>query len=207
MKKYILLLPVFAALFLTTGCTKEGPEGPQGPQGLQGTAGAQGSQGPAGAQGPAGTANVIYSNWLSFQQAQRDTVIDGTNLKCNHIPAPQLTQTIIDRGAIQVYMRFLTSIMPLPYTSDAGPGNIASTASFIPKPGLLLLTRYTHNNSASIGFGSVQFRYILIPGEVSAGRNAAYGERKLTIGNETYTVSQLKAMPYGQVCALLSIPE
>ncbi len=156
-----------------------GAQGPAGPRGATGATGPQGPAGPRGAtgatgpQGPAGTANVIYSGWVSFQQAERDTVIDGTNLKVNHLPAPRLTQTILDRGDIKVYMRFLTSVFPLPYTSDAGPGNVANTVSFLPKPGLIYVTRYAHNNSGSIGFGAVQFRYVLIPGGVQASAQLA----------------------------------
>src|SRR5690606_6274 len=130
--------------FTLGGCEKgdTGPIGPQGEQGIEGekgdkgdrgakgdkgdtgARGATGATGPRGAtgatgpQGPAGTANVIYSNWLSFQQSQRDTVIDGTNLKVNHLPAPRLTQSIIDNGVVMVYWRFLSTVLQLPYTSD-----------------------------------------------------------------------------------------
>ncbi|MGN0002546.1 MAG: hypothetical protein ACI35V_03850 [Sphingobacterium composti] len=124
-----------------------------------------------GATGAAGTANVIYSGWMSFLQSQRDTIIDGTNLKVNHIPAPRLTQSIIDGGLIIVYWRFQTSVFQLPYTSDAGAGSgpsKASTISFLPKPGRIFITRYTHDDSASIGFGAVQFRYVIIPGSIIA---------------------------------------
>lgn len=157
-----------------TGATgPQGPTGPRGatgPQGPQGPAGPRGATGATGAQGPAGTANVIYSGWISFQQAERDTLIDGTNLKVNHLPAARLTQAIIDNGAIQVYMRFGTTVLTLPYTSRAG--SRTSTVSFVPRPGRLLITRFTHDNATPrLGFGSVQFRYVLIPGGVSA--NAA----------------------------------
>ncbi len=154
-----------------------GAQGPKGDKGDRGETGATGPQGPRGAtgatgpQGPAGTANVIYSNWMSFQQAQRDTVIDGTNLKVNHLVAPRLTQSIIDNGVVLVYWRFQSTVIQLPYTSDAGSGTgpaKTSTINFVPKPGIIYITRYTHDNSASIGFGTIQFRYVLIPGGVSA---------------------------------------
>jgi len=119
---------------------------------------------------------VIYSDWISFQQSQRDTVVDGTNLKVNHLFAPRLTQNIIDRGAVLVYWRFLSTVVQLPYTSDAGSGTgpaKASTINYILKPGVIYITRYTHDNSASIGFGTIQFRYVLIPGGVSANAHLA----------------------------------
>lgn len=148
-----------------TGAT--GPRGATGATGSQGPAGPRGATGATGPQGPAGTANVIYSNWVSFQQAERDTLIDGTNLKVNHIPVPRLTQTIIDNGMMQVYMRFGTTVLTLPYTNRAG--SRPNTVSFIPRPGRLFITRFTHDNTQPyLGFGSVQFRYVLIPGGVAA---------------------------------------
>jgi len=147
MKKLIYLLTVSISLG-TMSCGKDGAGGPQD---------------------PTGTANVIYSDWMSFRQAQRDTVVDGTNLKINHIPAPQLTQAHIDNGTLMVYMQHQTNVYPLPYTSDAGSGNMASTISFIAKPSVIYVTRYTHDNSASLGFSpALQFRYIIIPGGVTA---------------------------------------
>lgn len=189
------LFYIFFCAMIVLSCGKDevvgptGPQGERGPQGEKGNAGdagprgATGATGPAGPrgatgatgatgpQGPAGTANVIYSNWLSFQQIQRDTSVDATLLKVNHIPAPRLTQTIIDRGVVMVYWRYQSTVIQLPYTSDAGSGtgpSKTSTINYIPKPGVIYITRYTHDNSASHGFGAVQFRYVLIPGGVSA---------------------------------------
>ena len=54
-------------------------------------------------RGATGSANVIYSGWLSFPQSQRDTSIDGTQYKVNHINVPRLTQSLVDQGLIMVY--------------------------------------------------------------------------------------------------------
>ncbi|MBX3241892.1 MAG: collagen-like protein [Chitinophagaceae bacterium] len=210
MKPFRFLLPALAAAFLILSCAKEGPSGPQGPQGNagpegpQGPAGANGTQGADGAQGPAGTANVIYSGWLSFQQAQRDSSVDNTNLKVNHIPAAQLTQQIVDNGVTLVYMRFLTSVFPLPYTNHAG--NKPNTVSFFPRPGKIIITRFAHDNTGSTGFGSVQFRYILIPGGTAASRYAGENEKRVTINGEVHTESQLKALSFEEISVLLNIP-
>ncbi len=172
-KFFYCLLIVFSLCF--TACSNgedgidgiDGIDGVDGIDGIDGVDGVDGMDGAQGPQGPAGSANVIYSNWLSFQQAQRDTLVDGSNLKVNHIPAPTLTQNHIDRGAILVYWRYLNTVIQLPYTSDAGSGSgpdKTSTISFIPKPGKLYITRYTHDNTASVGFGTINFRYIIIPG-------------------------------------------
>ncbi|HTN06410.1 collagen-like protein [Agriterribacter sp.] len=210
MKQFTFLMPVLAAALLMLSCTKEGPEGPQGTTGTPGPAGPQGPQGTTGAPGPAGTANVIYSNWLSFQQLQRDTIVDATNFKVNHLPAPDLTQNIIDRGVILVYWRYLTTVFQLPYTSDAGTGtgpDKTSTISYIPNPNVIYITRYTHDNTASIGFGSIQFRYVLIPGGTAAGRNAGETEKRVILNDKIYTESQLKALSFREISVLLQMPE
>lgn len=213
MKPFRFLLPALAAVLLMLSCTKEGPTGPQGPQG---NAGPEGPQGPAGAngtrgadgadgaQGPAGTANVIYSGWLSFQQATRDSLIDNTNLKVNHIPAEQLTQQIVDNGVTLAYLRFGANVVPLPYTNYAG--NKLNTVSFLPRPGKIIITRFTHDNSGSAGFGPVQFRYILIPGGTAASRYAGDAEKRVTVNGEVYTESRLKALSLEEISVLLNIP-
>lgn len=160
MKLNIYLLSVMGIAAIALSACKKGDIGPQGEQGIQGEKGERGER---------GTANVIYSSWVSLQQAQRDTTIDGTKMKVNHFPVPRLTQALIDNGSIQVYMRFGSTVLPLPYTSYAGAR--ANTVSFIPKVGIIYVTRYTHDNSALLGFGAIQFRYVLIPGGVSANAN------------------------------------
>jgi len=185
MKKAINLLSTFTIFLLTTiallACSAE-----DGVDGLNGKDGEVGLTGPAG---PMGNANVVYSTWKSFQSSQRDTLIDGTKLRVNHLIEPKLTQNIIDTGSIQVFMRFQSTVWPLPITSDAGSATMANTVSYIPSPSKLFITRYTHDNSASIGFGSVQWRYIFIPGNA------------LAKGKD---VSKLS---YEELCKMYNIPE
>lgn len=126
-------------------------------------------------------------------------------MKVNHIPVAKLTQAIMDNGMVSAYMRFLTTVMPLPYTSNAG--GRPNTASFIVKPGVLFFTRFAHDNSGMLGFGAVQFLYVLIPGGVAAGHRAADTEKTVTINDGIYTASQLKAMSYNEVSALLHLSE
>lgn len=141
---------------LLTSCSKEGPQGEKGPQGEVG------SQGP---KGDVGSANVIYSDWLKIS-GDRDSTVDGSKLKVNYLAAPRLTTDLLKNSFIQVYMRFGTTIFPLPYTGNAG--SKANTVSFIPMEKKICLTRFTHDNSGTLGFGAVEFRYIIIPGGVSA---------------------------------------
>src|SRR5690606_37781744 len=92
----------------------------------------------ANLRGVPGSANVIYSGWMSFPQSQRDTSIDGTLYKVNHVNVPRLTQSLVDQGLIMVYYLYQNSVHHLLYTSDAGPGvgpAKTSTISYLPKPG------------------------------------------------------------------------
>ncbi len=198
MKKLFLPIALLMLGFVVVQCSKEGPAGPQGDEGPAGPTG------PRGNVGATGTANVIYGTWASFQQAERDTTIDGTNLKVNHIAASQqLTQGIIDNGIVLMYMRFGATVFPLPYTSRAG--SRPNTVSFVPRPGRIFVTRFTHDNATPyLGFGSVQFRYVLVPGGVAGGRFAD-GEKRAELNGEIYTETELKYMPYEQVCSLLGV--
>lgn len=194
--KTMNLFALCAAILLTIGgCTKEGQVGPQGEQGLQGQQGDkgdtgprgangtkgdkgdvgargatgakgdkgdQGAQGPAGprgatgAQGPAGSVNVTYSNWLSVGTGSSTAVT---------ISAPKLTQAILDRGVVAVYAKVfkggpttLLGTYRVPFQSPHGEYvefSVAVGSIRVYATGSMLLSDY-------------QFRYILIPGGVTA---------------------------------------
>lgn len=177
-----------------------GVSGPQGPVGPAGPAGPAGPQGPVGPQGPTGpAANVYYSNFTTLAQAWRDTVIDGSNTKVNHAIATTFTAQFIATAKILAYFKIPgdNNIFPLPYSSNAG--GTANTMSFLPSVGKIFYTRFTHDNSASIGVSSsLQYRWVAIPGGLLAGRSTT---------GLPYTFEQLQAMPYRQVCQILGIPE
>jgi Collagen triple helix repeat (20 copies) len=181
----------------------QGPMGPVGPQGPTGPAGATGPQGPAGPTGPigpqgpagpqgspGGAANAIYSSFATLLQAWRDTTIDGSALKVNHAVANALTANIINQGQVLAYFKIPgdVNIFPLPYTSNAG--GTANTMSYIPTSGKIFYTRFTHNNSGSIGVSSsLQFRWIAIPGGLLGAR------------------TDLRSKSYQEVCAMFNIPQ
>ena len=140
-----------------------------------------------GANGNDGNANVYYSNWHSLNQSWRDTTIDGSLMKFNYDTAAVFTQSILDSGAVLGYFKFGTAVFPLPYTGNAG--GFANTISFILGLKQIIYTRFTHNNSASVGASlALQFRYIVIPGG------------KLTGKKETVPAS------YKEVCQKYNIP-
>jgi len=115
-------------------------------------------------KGATGTANVIYSAW-GLANNLRDTTIDESKLVVMNFPAASLSQAYLSSASIQVFFIFNGQEEPLPYTSYAG--GLENTLSFIPQPGNILITRFTADNSGSIGISSIlQFRYVIIPGGV-----------------------------------------
>ncbi len=122
--------------------------------------------------------------------------------------APSLTQSIIDQGTILAYanlsgygnLGYNNSITKLPFTHMSVIGGINHTETWshnmaVGNVRINFQTTYGWT-PAQMGTG-YRFRYILIPGAV-AGR--------FTTGSVAgYTVDQLKAMSYNQVCELLNI--
>lgn len=176
---YLLLaLPLFFASCSKTGPT--GPAGAQGPAGPTGAAGAAGTAGTQGTQGNPGTANVIYSAWLDVA-FQPDTATNPTTGKLDtlnysaFIPAPQLVDSILNKGAIKVYWNAGSEtdtsgsfVVALPFNDLLLSGiltNIYFSNNTISLVSNADLTTYTQN-----GNKYSQFRYVLIPGGTAAGR-------------------------------------
>jgi hypothetical protein len=170
MKRNALLIPfnlILAVTFLFAACTKEGPVGPQGEQGPAGPTGPQGPAGAPGAKGDTGTANVIYSAWLDVNYLP-DTVKTGNIIDTTGwyglIPAPKLTNAILNNGEIKVYINLNTSaqpvVMPLPYSDYIVPFFYAQTIE---------LSAIANFSTVTQGGSKYQqYRYILIPGSVNA---------------------------------------
>jgi len=169
-----LLVSLVAIAFVFTQCQK-GDTGPAGPAGPTGAAGAAGPAGAPGAKGDTGTANVIYSPWLDVTYAA-DTVHIGSVVDTlwwlANITAPKLTQTILDRGEIKVYVNWGTQanadVAPLPLI-DVFFYGIFINPEFL----LQRIDLYSNANVSTQGSGAakiLQYRYILIPGSVPSGR-------------------------------------
>ena len=237
MRKFKLLsLLALAITFLAVSCTKEGPEGPAGATGAQGPTGSTGSTGPAGPtgptgpagptgpvgpqgatgpQGPAGTANVIYSAWIN-EGPWADTVMNSLavppagNAKRMIVTAPSLSQAILDQGIIVAYLRWTISNnnpVGLPFTFVNG----TTVVDLGIRPALNKIIYYfwiPANSTVPVGFGNLgagaQVRYVVVPGGVGGGR---MNEKAAEIKGRVYTESELKAMPYQQLCSLLNIPQ
>jgi hypothetical protein len=148
---------------------EQGPQGPEGPQGPQGAQGPQGPEGPQGPQGTPGTANVIFSEWvaLSELEAASDTTVVGRNYRKYDLPAPDLSQDIIDEGAILVYFRLSGVVLQLPSTFGGANPIYITFSPF--QPGVLSILSQNLDNTATGLNLAIEIRYILIPGGVAAG--------------------------------------
>lgn len=131
-----------------------------------GVDGTNGVDGQAGAPGATGTANVIYSAWLTAPAAVAET-IDGTSGMSTTINAPQLSEDILAKGTILVYVSFGSGTYTLPYTSTAG--GFVNTITAISTAKKIKLFRFRHDGGGTVNLPtSLSWRYILIPGGVAA---------------------------------------
>jgi len=167
-----LLASLVLITFIFTQCQK-GDVGPAGPAGPTGPTGSTGSAGP---KGDTGTANVIYSPWLDVTYAPVTDPNTGETLAwLAHITANKLTQTILDRGEIKVYMNWETQanpdVAPLPLVDPFFTGGGIINPEFL----LQRIDLYSNFDASTVtdaGQKYLQYRYILIPGSVPIGRIA-----------------------------------
>jgi len=128
--------------------------------------GSDGLNGVDGKQGVAGTANVIYSAWLTAPVAAAETV-DGTSGMSTSLVVPELTDDILSKGTVLVYVSFGSGTFTLPYTSTAG--GFVNTITAISTLKKIKLFRFRHDQAATVNIPtSLSWRYILIPGGVAA---------------------------------------
>ena len=135
--------------------------------GPAGTAGPTGVAGPTGANGAAGTANVIYSPWVSFPASSTTAAPYLYNFTVT-----QITQDLLEKGVVLSFVRIAgtagptSETFPLPYIFPSGTtaSNSEIYASYI--VGNIKIR-------STISISGVGFRYIIIPGGIAAGRQAA----------------------------------
>lgn len=149
-----------------------------------------GTDGVDGQPGATGTANVIYSAWAAAPTAVAET-IDGTSGMSTTINAPQLTDDILSKGTILVYVSFGTGTFSLPYTSTAG--GFANTITAISTLKKIKLFRFRHDGGGTVNLPTtLTWRYILIPGGAAAATAKA-------------AKTDYSKMSYEEVCAHFNI--
>ncbi|MCZ8197810.1 MAG: hypothetical protein O9267_09400 [Flavobacterium sp.] len=137
--------------------------------------------GAVGPQGETGTANVIYNNWTLTNFNQNGT------LWVTGITAPKITQDVIDKGLVLVYMKN-TSVTP----NQIIQLNFSQGSQFVTfniEVGLV-------NVISNTNFSVFPFRYIIIPEGVSVSGKMAKSNKP-----------DFKKMSYSEVCQQLHISE
>jgi hypothetical protein len=222
-KSNVLSMLPLALIFLVISCQKEGPIGPAGPQGVagpqgaagtNGTNGTNGATGATGPQGPTGTANVIYSAWFTPAQNGNwvDTTINGVaQQKKFNKAAPGVTLNVLNTGVVLSYVKLIPdglggttlTVRQIPYSL---PGNANEFINLLYNGSITFAQISTANPGVAItaSSGTLEFRYVIIPGGVAGGRSAN-AEKVAEIKGKLYSESQLKAMSYAQMCSLLNI--
>ena len=152
--------------------------------------GIDGTNGTNGTNGATGTANVIYSAWITAPTAVAET-IDGTSGMSTSINAPELSEDILAKGTILVYVSFGSGTYTLPYTSTAG--GFVNTITAISTAKKIKLFRFRHDAGGTVNLPTtLSWRYILIPGGVAAATS------------KTAKLDYSK-MSYEEVCARFNI--
>ena len=179
MKILKTILTLFSIAIFAASCSSD--------DGVDGTNGVDGQQ---GAPGAPGTANVIYSAWINAPTAAAEN-IDGTSGMSTTINAPELSDEILSKGTILVYVSFGAGIFTVPYTSTAG--GFTNTITAISSSKKIKLFRFRHDQGGTVNIPtSLSWRYILIPGGVAAATS------------KTAKPDYAK-MSYEEVCAQLNI--
>jgi hypothetical protein len=165
-----IMLITMTVLFIA--CSKEGPAGAKGDTGAAGPAG---GAGPAGPKGDTGVANVIYSAWLDVGYApdttHRGTIID-TNFWVGGMVAPKITNDILNRGTVKVFLNANVpaqpAVFPLPLTDFIGLTGVLSINPFYTLGQINLIATDNASTFITGGVKAWQYRYVIIPGGVAA---------------------------------------
>ncbi|MEI3801450.1 MULTISPECIES: hypothetical protein [unclassified Chitinophaga] len=178
MKQVTRFMPyalITAVVLFFAACSKDGDQGPAGPAGPVGPGGIPGATGPKGDSGAPGTANVIYSTWKDVAFAPADTIFNqngtiNTIIYGASLDAPKLTAPLLANASINVYINLGTAansfVQALPYVDEYG-----YLVRFVASVGAIDLLANAPISTTTTD-KRYQYRYVIIPGGVSA-RSAA----------------------------------
>ena len=108
----------------------------------------------------------VYSGYRLPAAAAVEVTLDSTLMRSYFIPEPLITQSVIDTAQVQVWLRFTSEEIPLPYTSMAG--GTANTIWARPEVGGIRVYRMTHGCTTSgclINLpSSLRYRFAFVTG-------------------------------------------
>ena len=125
-------------------------------------------KGDTGPKGDTGNANVAYSAWLDVTyNAVTNQAGDTIYYFAATIPAPKITDSVLNKGDVRVYVNAGTTAAPqilaLPYSDIIVP--------FVRKGNIDLEALGNFSTVTSGGQKSRQYRYVIISGSVPARRD------------------------------------
>lgn len=199
MLKNTYLLQLTAIILIVTafiGCNPE--DGAEGPQGAKGEQGIQGPPGPQGEQGESGTANVMYTEWINFDNSNWNQVTEfGRVTQLYEIEEERITEEIINNGIVLMYIRLGGAPAPrlLPLTGYVTSSSLEQHIWYRLETGSITLAFHNLNNTTNPGtFGSSNsYRYIIIPGG--------------TLITKNLSMLALKKLSYEEVSEMLGVGE
>jgi hypothetical protein len=140
--KRISILVMIASVLTTFSCTKEGKEGPPGPAGTNGT------------NGTNGNANVIGTNTVTLNSGDWSATGAGWYVT---LTASGITQDVVDKGIVQVFIQYGTEWWSLPDLSGI------NSTQFGFGLGYVQLLNYNSDYSQATNPGTKTFRIVIIP--------------------------------------------
>ena len=169
MKINLLKIPcvlIVAVSFFVASCSKEGTAGPAGATGPAGAAG------PAGPTGATGAANVKYSNWINVTFSP---VSPDSSLWRAQIAAPQLDDSVLNKGEIQVYWNIGSDsthdqfVLSLPVLDILLFNVNVSVNPYFSYQSIELLSNFNVSSFTQNRNNYFQYRYVIVPGGVNIG--------------------------------------
>jgi hypothetical protein len=139
----------------------------------------KGDTGPAGAVGPAGPDSVSTSAWIPLNM--KDTVIGSDTYFIQEIPAPALTQRILDSGLVLSYLHYVD---PTAGTQVINSSELVSITYSLGNLEVVSQADWT---------GALDIRYVIVPGTLTVGNSIRSGPAK------GLTKSDLQNMNYEDV--------
>lgn len=140
------LTPILAFLFLilmATSCVTEGPEGPQGEPGEDGNANVI-------------STTITVSDWTTW----------GSGRYYTEVAIPEITQDIIDHGAVVVYMAEWEYWLALPFSWNPD-NNVTLSYYYAIKAGMIDF-EISRSDQASDDPGTKEFKIVIIGGSALA---------------------------------------
>ena len=169
-----ILIMIISLFFIS--CSKEGPAGANGTNGTNGTNGVPGNMAIT-------IKDVTVSTWSPGATAGR--------IHQGNVAVSEITNNIINGGAVLAYVKYSTGLQALPYTySDASSSMLfyVELNKFFAERNYAVATTVTTPTN---------FRLVIIPG--------ALGARGSGVAGSGHSLEELQAMSYANACAALGV--